>query len=83
MPIPPCISTLWYQINQDALIVYSPWVQAFIVCMLKSWVSYLSLHNTATGPICALERSFAKHALPDKSEWFMQPPSGAHTQIPA
>lgn len=77
MPIPPCMSVLRYQINQDALIVYSLWVRVFIVCMLKSWVSYLSLRSMATGPVCTLDRSIEKHIIPEEREWFMQPLSGA------
>lgn len=77
MPAPCCMSVLWYQINQDALIVYSLWVLVFIVCMLKSWVSYLSLCNMATGPVCALDRSVQKHIKPRELEWFMQLLSGA------
>lgn len=80
MLIPPCMSVLWYQINQDALIVYSLWVRVFIVCMLKSWVSYLPLYNMATGPICALDRSIEKLIIPGELEWFMQPFSGAQKQ---
>lgn len=77
MPTPWCVPVLWYQINQDALIVYSLWVQVFIVCMLKSPVSYLSLYNMATGPVCALDRSDEKHVNPRELEWFMQLLSGA------
>lgn len=80
MPAPCCVSVLWYQINQDALIVYSLWVRVFIVCMLKSWVSYLSLYNMATGPVCALDRSVEKHIKPRELEWFMQLLFGAQKQ---
>lgn len=77
----PCRkSVLWCEINQDALIVYSLWVQVFIACMLKSWVSYLSLYSTATGPVCALDRSVEKHIKPRELEWFMQLLSGAQKQ---
>lgn len=80
MLFPLCMSVLWYQINQDALIVYSLWVRVFIVCMLKSWVSYLSLYNMATGPIFALDRSIQKHIIPRELKWLMQPFSGAQKQ---
>lgn len=80
MPIPPCMSVQWYWINQDALIVYSLWVQVFIVCILKSWASYLSLYNMTTGAICALDRSIEKHIIPGELKWFMHPPHGAQKQ---
>lgn len=48
--------------------------------MLKSWVSYLSLYNMATGPACALGRSDEKHIKLRGLEWFMLLLSGAQKQ---